>query len=591
MKRVYPKRFNQDSMSLLPAEVNKFDIANCCLDISDENLFYSIIENSSNIIVLTDSERNIIYVNHKFEEVSGYSKEQVVGKNPRFLKSNKTPAATYDSLSKALAEGKSWKGDFTNKHPSGREYIEEALITPLKDIYGDIKFYLAEKTNVTELRRAQKEIWNLAYLDQLTSLPNREQFLEQLKTRIIQNKPSCRCFSLLFIDLRRFKELNDVHGHTYGDIVLKIVARRFQAETGANDFLARVGGDEFAVLHSITDPDSTEQTAMRITQSLDSSISVDGQEHYLGITIGSAQWPKDGDNAKPLLIAADVAMNQAKAQHINYCAYDVDIGNTLSQQAKMGHALERAVSLNELTFVYQPKVELSTGSIVGAEALLRWNNHQFNHIGPDVFIPLAESRNLLNEIGDWVIEESCRTLKKWQGETAFTYPLSINVSVQQLDNPNFYQKLMLAVSNYGLTPDQIDLEVTESVMIRDSGRVISLLEKLSDVGFSISIDDFGKGYSSLSYLKHLPVNHLKIDRSFICRLEYEKDDRSIVKFMVDLAHNLGLKVIAEGIETFAQHQYLSSIGCDYGQGYYYSTPVNFLQITELFLSGESLLNN
>jgi diguanylate cyclase (GGDEF)-like protein/PAS domain S-box-containing protein len=539
-------------------------------------LLMAVVHQSSNAIIITDNQKHILYVNKKFEDISGYALSDVIGRNPRVLKSGKTPEITYKQMNQTLAQGKIWKGEFTNIHRDGREYIEDAVMSVIKDDKGKIEYYLAEKTDITALKLAQNEVHSLAYYDTLTGLPNRAYFIQELeKQKCLVGSHSEFCFAVLFADLNRFKDINDIHGHLLGDIALREVARRFKEVTCAGDLLARIGGDEFVLLHKITSETSVARVAQRLSDSLQDPILIKGHEHYIGVSIGSSTCPEDGHSTEQLLQHADIAMYHAKASKSIYSAYKHEVGVKSRREFEISHKLERAVAKSELYLLYQPKVDVKTGHLVGAEALLRWNEYHFGEISPAEFIPIAERCGKMCIIGLWVIQQACRQLKVWE-RSGFMLPgrLAINISIQQVEHPEFYEQLIATVKGEGVSPYQIELEVTESVFINHPEKTSKILASLAKRGFTIAIDDFGTGYSSLAYLKKIQASILKIDRSFIKNVTINADDKTIVKSVVEMAHNLGLRVVAEGIEQQSQASYLSSINCDMAQGFLYSYPLS-----------------
>jgi len=539
-------------------------------------LFTGIVHQSSNAIVITDSQRNIKYVNKKFEEISGYGLHEVWGKNPRVLQSGKTPIDTYQQMNQTLAQGKKWKGEFTNIHKNGHEYIEAVVISALRDEAGKVVYYLAEKTEITALKLAQDEIRTLAYHDTLTGLPNRAYFIQELEKKInLSGLDKESYFSVLFADLNRFKEINDTHGHSSGDVALEEVASRFKKVISTEDLLARIGGDEFVFLHQHTSKFSVYELAERLSSSLFAPISINNHEHFIGVSIGSATYPVDGGSVKQLLQCADIAMYDAKASRKNYSAYRYEVGVRSKRDYDIARRLERVTDKNQLYLVYQPKVDLNTGQLVGAEALLRWNEPDLGEISPTEFIPIAERCVQMCTLGLWVVKQACIQLKKWE-RSGVDLPgrLAVNISVQQIEHPEFYEQLMTTVESEGVSPHQIELEVTESVLMSNPEKMSEILASLAKVGFIIAIDDFGTGYSSLSYLKKIQASILKIDRSFIQNITIDADDKTIVQSVVEMAHNLGLRVVSEGVEQQSQANYLLSINCDMAQGFLYSYPLS-----------------
>jgi diguanylate cyclase (GGDEF)-like protein/PAS domain S-box-containing protein len=536
-------------------------------------LFFSIVDQSSNAVVITDLHHKILYVNKKFEQLSGYTLHQVFGNKPNILKSHKTPLSTYREMNRALKEGRQWQGEFINRHRDGNEYVEEATISPIRDRHDKIICFLAEKKNITDLKKARREIHHLSHFDTLTGLPNRNYFINEVDKMLAYGQFNRNTFSILFADLKRFKELNDTYGHYHGDVALREVAKRFISSLGPNDILARVGGDEFAVLHRHSSQESLEALVGALTSGLKPAMTIADHDHFLGVRIGSATWPSDGESLSQLLVSADIAMNNAKKQRRTYSRYTPELGEKSNREFNLANSLERAVEDDNLHLVFQPKFDLNRRQFVGAEALLRWTDPVFGSISPVEFIPIAEKNGLMNLIGSWVFNQACEQLSRWKrSKFALNGPLAINISIQQIEHPGFYDHLMATIHRHQVNTYDIELEVTESILISDPERTSLVLKMLAKAGIGIAIDDFGTGYSSLSYLKKIHASTLKIDKSFIDNVVHDLNDRAIVEAVISLAHNLGIKIVAEGVERQDQSDLLQSLGCDIVQGYFYSKP-------------------
>ncbi|MDB1123788.1 putative bifunctional diguanylate cyclase/phosphodiesterase [Vibrio algarum] len=414
----------------------------------------------------------------------------------------------------------------------------------------------------------------MTQFDSLTGLPNRAFFIEEAEFLANFNPTDENHFSIIFADIDRFKELNNTHGHLCGDGALKTVAKRLSSLLSSNDFLARVDGDEFVVIHRNATKTSTSLLADKLVKSFSDPIVIEGRDNYLGISIGSSTWPIDGRDLSSVLSRSDLAMHKAKVSHQSYVCYNKSLGYEYDREKTISIKLSQAIEKNQLALVYQPKIDLVSHDIVGFEALLRWTEPEMGFIGPAEFIPIAEKHGLMTEIGHWVILTTCKQINQWR--TAgfdFDGRIAINISVQQIEQPYFYERTLAVLKNERISPAQIELEVTESILIKDPEKIIAVLSRLIRAGFSIAIDDFGTGYSSFSYLKKFQASVLKIDRSFVSNVTTNLLDQSIVQSINDLGHNLGLKVIAEGVETIEQSDYLTSIGCDMVQGFYYSKPL------------------
>lgn len=540
------------------------------------SLFFSIAHHSANAIVITNAKKDIIYVNKRFEDLSGYTLSEVLGKNPRILNSGKTPDGTYRDMYATLEMDKSWKGVFFNVHRNGNEYVEEAVISPLLCDSGEVVYYVAEKRDITSERAAEERVWKLAHFDTLTELPNRAWFINEL-TKLINVEPSEEnLFSVLFADLDRFKELNDSSGHVAGDMALREVAKRIKKLLPLDDFIARVGGDEFVVIHRQATKESTRKLCLQLVEALNEPIPInEGQEAILGISVGSAMWPKDGSTLNQILSRADLAMYEAKLTSCGYIVYGDQIGTKFHRELKVLRNLKKAIrGENQFHLKYQPKYHLATNKLAGLEVLLRWKDPVLGSISPAEFIPIAEKNKMMRKIGEWVFEAVCKEVSRWKSK-GWVPPgrVAVNISVSQLEHPSFFEDIMRMVIDKGLSPNLFELEVTESVLISNPEKTMHVLRKLEQAGFSISIDDFGTGFSSLSYLKNIKASILKIDKSFIDGVLSNMYDKMIVNSVINLAHNLGLSVVAEGVENEEQVQFLKEAGCDMVQGYYYSKPV------------------
>ncbi|SEG44174.1 sensor domain-containing protein [Vibrio hangzhouensis] len=570
-----------DSLSLITA--NSFSLTGEVQN--NKNLLFAIVHHSSNAVVITDTKRRILYANKKFEDISGYKLEEVLWQNPRVLKSKKTPRSTYQDMNSSLSQGKDWHGEFINTHKDGTEYIEKATITIIRDNSGKSLYYLAEKTDITALKIAQKEIYSLAYYDTLTGLPNRTHFVEKLNEKIatIDDNYEVR-FSVLFADLNRFKTINDTCGHLSGDMALREVARRFKSVIGGEDILARIGGDEFILVHDHTSGSCPSELARKLSDSLLEPLSIHGNDHHVGVSIGSASYPDDGVTLEQLLQFADIAMYEAKSSNRFYYAYKDATGSQSQRQFYITTRIEKAIDRNELYLVYQPKIDLKTKQIIGAEALLRWREPELGVVSPAEFIPIAERCGFMNDIGFWVIEQVCCQLKKWQ-ESGVHLPgsLAVNLSIQQLDHSDFLPIITAILDRFDVYPKHIELEVTESMLMTNPQQTSEMLAMLAKCGFTISIDDFGTGYSSLAYLKDINASVLKIDKSFIEGVSSKTNAKTIVESIVQMAHNLGMTVVAEGVEDKLQVSFLKDIECDIAQGFFFSKPMN-AQKFERYLS-------
>ena len=447
------------------------------------------------------------------------------------------------------------------------------------------------QSEVDERREAERKLDELAYYDSLTKLPNRLSLLERLKIAIDRAQRKNNKIAVLFIDIDRFKTVNDSLGHDAGDQLIIHVAKCLQACLRNDDSIHRFGGDEFvAILQDITDPSYINHVTKRMLRSLHTPVYIDAHEVFSSVCIGVALYPDDDKHGYNLLKYADAAMYHAKEHGGNrYQFYNEEltkrVKNRLSMEARLRHALER----NEFQLYYQPIFNIKNQQPVGVEALIRWQDPERGLIMPDDFIPIAEETGLIVSIGDWVLEQACKQTKEWESQGLGQLLIAINISSIQFDHNKLYFSVMSALSNADLAAQQLELEITEGIFLNITDEVRDTLDKLTNNGVKLSIDDFGTGYSSLSYLKQLPINTLKIDRSFIMNIPEDKDDTQIASTIITMAHGLGIDVVAEGIETEEQLKYLNTLNCARGQGYYLAKPQSAKEIT-VFLKEKLSVN-
>ena len=447
------------------------------------------------------------------------------------------------------------------------------------------------QSEVNERREAERKLDELAYYDSLTTLPNRLSLLERLKIAIGRARRKNNKIAVLFIDIDRFKTVNDSLGHDAGDQLIIHVAKCLQACLRNDDSIHRFGGDEFvAILQDITDPSYINHVTKRMLRSLHTPVYIDAHEVFSSVCIGVALYPDDDSSGDNLLKYADAAMYHAKEHGGNsYQFYNEEltkrVKNRLSMESRLRHALER----NEFQLYYQPIFNIKNQQPVGTEALIRWQDPERGLIMPDDFIPIAEETGLIISIGDWVLEQACKQTKEWESQGLGQLRIAINISSIQFDHNKLYFSVMSALSNADLAAQQLELEITEGIFLNITDEVRDTLDKLTNTGVKLSIDDFGTGYSSLSYLKQLPINTLKIDRSFIMNIPEDKDDTQIASTIITMAHGLGIDVVAEGIETEEQLKYLNTLNCARGQGYYLAKPQSAKAITA-FLKEKLSLN-
>ncbi len=527
------------------------------------------IENSDNSIVITDKNHTITYVNEAFEKETGYSKEEVIGENPRILKSGLMDTGHYQKLVETLKNRQKWEGEFINKRKDGTLMYEKASINPVI-IDDELTSYIAIKLNITKYIEQEKKVEFLALHDQLTSLPNRLYFEQHFNNQILEKNKNV---TLLYIDLDRFKTINDSLGHHVGDALLKVFSQRLQSALDRGDFLARIGGDEFVILLEIKNEKDANKIAQRILKLLQTPIEVLGHSLNITTSIGLSFFPSDGDNLETLLKHADTAMYRAKnSGRNNFKVFTQELSNEINERLELEQALSHAIINEEFYLVYQPKYSLKTNQIIGFEALIRWEHEKLGFVGPDKFIPIAEEIGMIHQIGLFVFAQACKDFSILKTVNPALQSIAINISTIQFREKNFIETLNNISDTVGIHPSEIELEITESCIMDNVEKNISMLHTLREYGYKIAIDDFGTGYSSFAYLKKLPINTIKIDKSFVDDITTQKSDKDIVNTIINLAQNLGFETVAEGIEYEGQEKLLLEMGCDLGQGYYFCKP-------------------
>ena len=547
------------------------------------------IENSASAVLITDLQGTIEYVNNKFTQLSGYSPEEAIGKNPRILKSDVTPREVFDNLWRTILSGQEWRGELLNRRRNGEVYWSIASISPLQDEQGKITHFIANVEDINERKNAEATIERLAYFDPLTDLPNRRMLQDRLEMALKRSRRQATGAALLYLDLDSFKHINDSLGHPAGDKLLREMASRFTQTLRDDDVVCRLGGDEFAVvLHDIRHDQDVVPITQKLLDIAAEPLQLEGREVAVTSSIGIALYPKDGTDAKLLGKHADIALYHAKAEGKNtFRFFSEELNNNLRDRVAMEHGLRHVLERGELELHYQPKVSTVSGQVTGVEALLRWNSPEFGLVSPMRFIPLAEETRQIIPIGDWVLRTACRQQLLWQ-QQGLQLNMAVNLSAVQFKSPTLVERIAALIDETGIQPENLELELTESALVDKPDDVVRVLEQLRSLGCGISIDDFGTGYSSLSYLKNFPVTILKIDRSFVRDLSHNSGDRAIAQSVVSLATNLDMKTVAEGVEEPEQLEILKQIGCTYIQGFIHSRPVPADQVPDVVrrLGGE-----
>ena len=535
------------------------------------------LHTTSDGIVIVDAvapDMPVIYVNAAYGRLTGYAPHEVLGRNCRFLQGKLHDQEGLATIRSAVHEQTEGQAVLRNFRKDGTMFWNELKVAPVRDHEGSVTHFIGSQTDVSERIHYQDELARQANYDALTGLPNRKLLEQHLEQMIHQARRSGHLVGVAFIDLDHFKSINDTIGHGVGDLLLKATAERFKANLRACDMVARLGGDEFVVvcpdIHLLSDMDDV---IARIFTSLRAPLTIGEHDFRVDASIGVSGYPADATSVSDLLKCADMAMYTAKAAgRGNLKFYKAEIGMRVSQRLSIEQELRQAIVNNEFVLHYQPKVDAHTGVLSGMEALIRWNHPKQGLVAPAQFIQIAEESKLIIPIGDWVLREACRQNQEWVDAGLSNFPISVNVSVSQLKHLDFSETVIRSLAASGMEAALLDLEITESLAMEGPELFIAMLERIKHLGVSISIDDFGTGYSSLSYIKRFPIDVLKIDRSFVRDISSDADDAAICRTIINMAHNLNLRVVAEGVETVAQAQYLQQHACDELQGYLLCRP-------------------
>ncbi|MBD1835717.1 EAL domain-containing protein [Cyanobacteria bacterium FACHB-472] len=535
----------------------------------------------SSIVAITNSQGIITYVNDKFCKISQYSRDELIGQNHYVVNSGYHPKAFFQQMWKTIAQGQTWRGEIKNRAKDGTLYWVDTTIVPFLDHDGKPYQYIAIRNDITErkqleerLRQQSERERHQASHDRLTELPNRLLFDERLTLALDYVHQQGEMLAVMFLDLDRFKSINDTLGHAIGDQLLQQAARRIEICLKQSDMLARWGGDEFTlILPYIHSAEDITEIAQRILKVLEAPFVFSQQELHITASIGIALAPYDGKDAETLLKNADIAMYQAKQRGRNsFQLYTADMNIQGFDQLVLANDLYKALARDEFLLHYQPQVNLQTGQIVGLEALIRWQHPQRGLVPPDQFIAIAEETGQINAIGEWVLRTACAQNRAWQIAGLPPLRVAVNLSGRQFQQ-NLVRLITQVLSETGLEPQYLEIEITETIAMQDLPLTISVLKELQEMGVYISMDDFGTGYSSLATLKQFPLHTLKIAREFIKDLATSPKDAAVIQAIVALAHGLSLGVVAEGVETLEQWNFLQSSKCDAMQGYFFSRPL------------------
>lgn len=550
---------------------------------------YKVFENAVEGITVTDRDGTILYVNPAFTRITGYRNAEAVGKNPRVLRSDKHSETFYRDMWVCLSEKGQWQGEIWNRRKSGEAYPEWLSISAIKDSAGKTTQYVAVFYDITDEKKSQEKIQYLAYHDPLTGLPNRQLLSDRLDMEIKHAFRNNKKAAVLFIDLDDFKKINDSLGHLIGDALLREAASRIKFHCRADDSVARVGGDEFVVLLSqIDDVQFSTEIAEKIIKTLTDPFFIEGHHCYIGACVGIALYPSDGSNPGELVKNADIAMYRAKeGGKNNYQLFTVAMNEEVHKRLELENNLRKAWLNKELILFYQPKYCLKSKRIVGMEALSRWKVSSDKLVSPGEFLPLAEKLGLITQFDEWALNEACECLKKIRPKEN-DLVMSVNLSAKNFENIKLLDTIAEILRARQVLPKHVELEVTESTLIRNAAQAKKTVEDMCAFGLCVAIDDFGKGYSSLNYLKEFHVNTLKIDKLFIDHLGVDGKSKHIIKAIINMSHDMGIKVLAEGVEKQEQLEVLYHLGCDEIQGYIFSIPLPEEQLAKLLHEGKVL---
>jgi len=538
------------------------------------------VEQSPVSVVITDPDGIIEYVNPKFEASTGYSFDEALGMHLGFTIIQEPGEVNLSDLWRTVRKEGDWSGEFCNVHKNGMLFWEYVSVSPLEDEHGNIIRFVSVQEDITARRSYEEQLRSQAHYDDLTGLANRTLMVDKLNNAVEFSFQHNISTALLCIDLDHFKNINDTLGHTVGDELLMQAASRLASCTKKSDTLARMGGDEFVIiLPKIEGNDTIQGVADRILNQFSQPFLIDGKEHFITASIGVAKYPENSEDPHVLLRNADLAMYQSKKLGRNQCQFFSEkINAQLEERMSIESALRGAEVRDEFELFYQPIVEGVTNKIIACEALIRWRNSAGEYVMPDKFIPIAEEASLIQRVGEWVVKRACRDLSYIHQHVDKELKFAINISPRQLQSAGFSQFVHQQINKFNVSAEMIDLEITESVLINDQIETSKNLKALCALGFNLSIDDFGTGYSSLGYLQKYPFKKLKIDRSFINQIENDTSNSKLTETMITMAHSLGMQVVAEGVETREQLDFLSQRYCDLMQGYYFSKPITLLDL-------------
>lgn len=535
-----------------------------------------VFETSLHAIMIFSTEGRVLRVNQAFSAITGFAEDEVIGRDTGWVESHFLQPGFVDMVRESLRLTDKWQGESLMRAKDDSEITIMQSISVIRNADGRARSTVSIFRDITGQKLSEQRLYQLAHFDLLTQLPNRQALADKIRHAIAYANQYQSGLALLFIDIDHFKNINDSLGHDSGDRMLRVVAERIGDCLGPNDTLARTGGDEFVILLERLgkDIEAIEQTAEKLARIAIDPVDIGGKELYVSMSVGISTFPQDGVDGETLLRNADTAMYRAKAAGRNcWRFFDESMARHAAHRLDVETALRRSIERNELLLHYQPQRSLATGKIIGVEALLRWLRPGTGIVPPLEFIPLAEESGLILPIGNWVLHAACAQAASWMKEKNLRLRIAVNIAAKQIHDPGFVAQVSSALEKSGLPPNLLELEITESSIVDNTEETVSKLRQLKELGVTVAIDDFGTGYSSLSYIKQLPIDRLKIDRSFVKDTPADSDDCAIVRTIIAMSHSLGLAVIAEGVESQEQVDFLAAEGCSEIQGYWLSKPL------------------
>jgi diguanylate cyclase (GGDEF)-like protein/PAS domain S-box-containing protein len=546
-----------------------------------------VFEYSGEAILITDSNNAIIEVNPAFTRLTGFSIEEVRGKNPAILSSGRTSVEEYRAMWQIIQEKGHWQGEMWDRHKNGEVFPKLMSISTVKNQHGEIDHYIASFSDIREQKAVEERIRHLAHHDALTGLPNRMHLSVALDQALSEAQRKGTEIAIMFLDMDRFKLINDTLGHFVGDLLLIEVAHRIKGCIRESDIVARLGGDEFVVaLTGLNEEMGATPVVGKLLHALAEPYLIEGNTLHSSPSIGISLFPVDGRDVSTLMKNADAAMYHAKEQGRNNAQYfTAELNEVASRRLALEQDLRHALELNQFELHYQPQICTKTNTLCGVEALIRWRHPLRGLVPPLNFIPLAEETGLIETIGAWVLDEACRQLAAWKLAGITQVKMAVNLSAVQLRSAKLCAQVQQCLTRHAIAQDELELEITESVAMDNPQQAIGQLNALRALGVQLAIDDFGTGYSSLAYLKNLPIQTIKLDHSFVGDIETDANDAAICAATIALAHTLGMQVVAEGVETKAQEHFLANIhGCDILQGYLFGRPEPAANLQAIFFN-------